>query len=57
MHSRLESRYQGNSNEYTQYTFSVYKKITRNYPKSATMSFCSKGLKKEFVTAVVNESH
>ena len=31
------------------------KKITLNDPKSAAMGFCSKGLKKEFETAVVNE--
>ena len=43
-------------NEYTQYTiFNIKKKITLNYPKSAATGFCSKGLKKEFETAVVNE--
>ena len=31
------------------------KKITLSYPKSAAMGFCSKGLKKQFETAVVNE--
>ena len=31
------------------------KKITLNYPKSAAMGFCAKGLKKEFETAVVNK--
>ena len=31
------------------------KKITLNYPKSAAMGFFSKGLKKEFETAVVND--
>ena len=52
----LESPYQGNSNEYTQYTISQSeKKSTQNYSKSAAMAFCSKGLKKEFETAVVNE--
>ena len=52
----LESPHRGNSNEYTQYTiFNIKKKITLNYPKSANMGFCSKGLKKEFETAVVNE--
>ena len=36
--------------------FSIYKKkITLNYPKSAVMGFCTKGLKNEFETAVVNE--
>ena len=52
----LESPHRGDSNEYTQYTvFNVKKKITQNYPKSAAMGFCSKGLKNEFETAVVNE--
>ena len=52
----LESPHRGDSNEYTQYTiFNVKKKKTSNYPKSATMGFCSKGLKNEFETAVVNE--
>ena len=42
--------------EYTQYTiFNIKKKITHNYPKSAAMGFCSKGLKNEFQTAMVNE--
>ena len=35
--------------------FNVKKKITLNYPKSAAMGFCSKGLKNEFETAMVNE--
>ena len=40
------------SNEYIQYTiFNI-----KNYPKSAAMGFCSKGLENEFETAVVNES-
>ena len=30
-------------------------KIILNYPKSAAMGFCAKGLKNEFETAVVNE--
>ena len=52
----VESPYRGDSDEYTQYTFfNIKKKITLNYPKSAAMSFCSKGLKKEFETAVVND--
>ena len=34
----LESPHRGDSNEYTQYTiFSMKKKITVNYPKSAAM--------------------
>ena len=51
----LESPYQGDSNEHTQYTIFNIKKITLNYPKSAAMGFCAKGLKNEFETAVVNE--
>ena len=36
----LESPDRGDSNEYTQYTnFSIDKKITLNYPKSADMGF------------------
>ena len=36
----LESPYQGDSNEYKQYTiFSMKKKIILNYPKSAAMDF------------------
>ena len=35
--------------------FNKKKKITLNYPKSATIEFCSKGLRNEFETAVVNE--
>ena len=34
---------------------SVKKKIILNDPKSAAMAFCSKGPKKKFETAVVNE--
>ena len=52
----LESPHRGDSNEYTQYTiFNIKKKITINYPKSAAMGFCSKGLKKEFERALVYE--
>ena len=52
----LESPHRGDSNEYTQYTiFKIKKKITLNYPISATMGFCSKDLKNEFETAMVNE--
>ena len=52
----LESPQRGDSNEYTQYTiFNMKKKITLNYSKSAAMGFCSRGLKNEFETAVVNE--
>ena len=36
--------------------FSIYKKkITLNYVKSAVMGFCTKALKNEFETPVVNE--
>ena len=52
----LELPHRGDSNKYTQYTiFKIDKKITLNYPKSATMGFCSKALKNEFETAVVNK--
>ena len=52
----LQLPHRGNSNEYTQYTiFNVKKKITLNYPKSAAEGFCSKGLKNEFETAVINK--
>ena len=52
----LESPHRGDSNECTQYTiFNIKKKITLNYPESAAMGFCAKGLKNEFETAVVNE--
>ena len=53
----LESPHGGYSNEYTQYTiFNITKKVKLNYPKSAVMEFCSKGLKNKFETAVVSES-
>ena len=42
----LESPQRGDSNEYTQYTISQYRKVILNYPKSAT---------KRFEIAVVNE--
>ena len=52
----LDSPHRGDSNGYTQYTiFNIKKKITLNYPKSAAMGFCSKGLKNEFETAMVNK--
>ena len=35
--------------------FNMKKKKTLNYPKSAAMGIFSKGFKKEFETAVVNE--
>ena len=40
----------------TEYTiFNIKEKITLIYPKTAAVGFCSKGLKNEFETAVVNE--
>ena len=52
----LESPHRGDSNENTQYNiFNIKKKTTINYSKSAALGFCSKGLKNEFETAVVNE--
>ena len=42
--------------EYTQYTiFNIQKEIALNYPKSAAIGFCYRGLKNEFETAVVIE--
>ena len=35
--------------------FNIKKKIALNYPKSAALGFCFKGLKDEFETAVVDE--
>ena len=52
----LESPQRGDSNEYTQYTVYQYEK--ENHPKLSQIcsyGICSKGLKKEFETAVVNE--
>ena len=52
----LELPHWGDSNVYSQYTsFSMKKKITLIYPKSAAMRFLSKGPKDEFETSVVNE--
>ena len=52
----LESPPRGDSNEYTQYTiFSMKKKSTLNYTKSAALGCFSEGLENEFETAVVNE--
>ena len=52
----LESPQRGDSNEYTQYTIFQYKK--ENIPKLSQIcnyGICSKGLKNEFETVVVNE--
>ena len=52
----LESPREGDSNEYIQYTISQHKK--ESHPKLfqiCNYGICSKGLKKEFQTAVVNE--
>ena len=52
----LEPPHPGDSNEYTQYTISQYKK--KSHPKLSEICnyrICSKGLKKEFETAVVNK--
>ena len=52
----LESPQRGDSNEYTQYTIFQYKK--ENIPKLSQIcnyGICSKGLKNEFETTVVNE--
>ena len=48
--------HQGDSDLYSRHTiFSIKGKITQNYPKSAAMGFCSKGLMDGFETAVVNK--
>ena len=52
----LESPHRGDSNKYTQYTISQYKK--ENHPKLSQIcncEICFKGPKNEFETAVVNE--
>ena len=52
----LELPQRGDSNEYTQYTISHIKK--ENHPKLSLIcshGICSKGLKNEFETTVVNE--
>ena len=52
----LESPQRGDSNEYTHYTISKYKK--ENHPKLSQIcnsGICSKGPKNKFETAVVNE--
>ena len=52
----LESPQRGDSNEYTHYSIFQYKK--ENIPKLSQIcnyGICSKGLKNEFETAVVNE--
>ena len=52
----LESPHRGDSNEYTQNTIYQYKK--ENHPELSQIcnyGTCSKGLKNEFETAVVNE--
>ena len=52
----LESPQRGDSNEYTQYTISQYKKeSTLKLSKICIYGISSKGLKKEFETAAVNE--
>ena len=53
----LESPHRGDSNEYTQYTISLYK--NENHPKLCQIcnyGICSKVLKNWFETAVVNET-
>ena len=58
MYSHVESPHRGDSNEYTQYLytlFNILKKITLNYPKSGKIMVFYPGLMNEFETAVVNE--
>ena len=52
----LESPQRGDSNEYTQYTiFQFERKNLPKLPQICNYGICSKGLKNEFETAVVNE--
>ena len=51
----LESPQRGDSNEYTHYTIFHYKKNIPKLSQICNYGICSKGLQKEFETAVVNE--
>ena len=52
----LESPQRGDSDEYIQYTMFEYKKeYLPKLPQICNYGICSKGLKNEFETAVVNE--
>ena len=52
----LESPQRGDSNEYTQYTISQYKKeIHPELSQMCNSGLCSKGSNNEFETAMVNE--
>ena len=51
----LESPQRGDSNEYTQYTISQYKKCHPKLSQICNYGICPKGPKNEFETAVVNE--
>ena len=52
----LESPERGDSNEYTQYTISQYKKeFHPEFSQICKYGICSKGPKNEFEPAVVNE--
>ena len=52
----LESPQRGDSNEYTQYTIShIKKRKSSKLSQICSYGICSKGLKNEFETAVVNE--
>ena len=51
----LESPHRGDSNEYTQYTIFNIKKKSPEIIMNLQRRGCSKGLKNEFETAMVNE--
>ena len=52
----LESPQRGDSNEYTEYNISQYKKENhRELSQTCNYGICSKGFKNDFETAVVNE--
>ena len=51
----LESPQRGDTNEYTQYIISQYKKEYHPISQICNYGICSKGFKKEFETDVVNE--
>ena len=51
----LELPQRGDSNEYTKYTIFHYKKNIAKLSQICNYGICSKGLKNEFETAVVNE--
>ena len=51
----LASPHRGDSNEYTQYTIFNIKRKSPKLSQICSYGFCSKGIKNEFKTALVNE--